>query len=79
MTTDLTSDHLYANTAQCLCMNLNDYMCNAKAKYSIYNLNVLIQLSCNKMPINYLKIIQCDFLDFFYIFYIPSLTVEVYL
>ncbi len=56
-------------------------LCNCKQRFLYQILSSIfilyqILISCNKMEINYLKIIQCDFLDFFYML---SLTVEVYL
>ncbi len=57
-------------------------LCNCKQRFLYQILSSIfllyqILISCNKMEINYLKVIQCDFLDFFFL--ILSLTVEVYL
>ncbi|CDQ73216.1 unnamed protein product [Oncorhynchus mykiss] len=57
------------------------YLCNCKQRflYQILSSGFLmyqILMSCNKTQINYLKIIQWDFLDFCFRFH---LTVEVYL
>ncbi len=59
-------------------------LCNCKQRFLYQILSSIfllyqILISCNKMKINYLKIIQCNFQDFFFFFLIPSLTVEVYL
>ncbi len=45
-------------------------LCNCKQRFLYQILSSIfllyqILISCNKMEINYLKIIQCDFLDFF--------------
>ncbi len=45
-------------------------LCNCKQRFLYQILSSIfilyqIFISCNKMEINYLKIIQCDFLDFF--------------
>ncbi len=55
--------------------------CNCKQRFLYLILSSIfllyqILISCNQMEINYLKIIQCDSLDFFFIL---SLTVEVYI
>uniref|UniRef100_A0AAZ3PA93 Transposase Tc1-like domain-containing protein n=1 Tax=Oncorhynchus tshawytscha TaxID=74940 RepID=A0AAZ3PA93_ONCTS len=53
-------------------------LCNCKQRflYQILSSAFLmyqILMSCNKMLINYLKIIQCDFLDFCFIFSLSQL------
>jgi hypothetical protein len=54
-------------------------LCNCKQRflYQILGSAFLmyqILMSCNKMEINYLKIIQCDFLDFCFTFCLSQLT-----
>ncbi len=57
-------------------------LCNCKQRFLyqilsyIFVLLYQILISGNTMETNYLKIIKCDFLDFFFIL---SLTVELYL
>ena len=49
----------------------NDQVCESRNSYWLVGDQIL--MSCNKMQINYVKIIQCDFLDFCFRFSLSQL------
>ena len=49
----------------------NKQVCESRNSYWLVGDQIL--MSCNKMQINYLKIIQCDFLDFCFRFRLSEL------